>query len=124
MNTLLVGGGRGGLAMINMFCVVPEVNIIGVVEINTDAPGAQKAKSMGIPIYADLVAALNLPDLEVVANVTGREEINNTIMEHKPPQVHLADSFICKLMYQLAQFQESQDAKLRNQVTDFGLYCD
>jgi methyl-accepting chemotaxis protein len=48
-NIVIIGGGRGGLAMLNLFHSVPEVSIVGMVDVSADAPGMVRAKSLGIP---------------------------------------------------------------------------
>jgi methyl-accepting chemotaxis protein len=65
-----------------------------------------------------------LPDLTAAINVTGSEKVNELILANKPPHVHFADSAICSMIYKMAQFQDHQDEKLRDQVANLAMSID
>lgn len=56
---LIIGAGRGGHALLEMFLEDSLVKVIGVADSNPAAPGIQLAKKHGIPTYFDAVEALN-----------------------------------------------------------------
>ncbi|HEX5362771.1 MAG TPA: diguanylate cyclase [Gallionella sp.] len=55
---LIVGAGRGGSALLEMFMEDDLVRVVAMVDTNAEAPGLQLAKKYGIPTYTDPVAAL------------------------------------------------------------------
>jgi len=55
---LIIGAGRGGTALLEMFVEDSLVNVLAIADTNPDAPGIQLAKNHGIPTYADAVEAL------------------------------------------------------------------
>ena len=55
---LIIGAGRGGHALLEMFMEDRLVKVVAMVDTNPDAPGLQLAKNHGIPIYSDAVEAL------------------------------------------------------------------
>lgn len=55
---LIIGAGRGGYALLEMFMEERAVKVVAIVDTNPDAPGIQLAKNYGIPTYADVDKAL------------------------------------------------------------------
>jgi diguanylate cyclase (GGDEF)-like protein/PAS domain S-box-containing protein len=55
---LIIGAGRGGHALLEMFLEDNLVQVIAIADTNPDAAGLQLAKKSGIPTYTDPVAAL------------------------------------------------------------------
>lgn len=55
---LIIGAGRGGSALLEMFTADNLVRVVGIVDTNVDAPGIQMARSLGIPTYNDSSTAL------------------------------------------------------------------
>jgi len=52
-NVAIIGAGRGGTALMEIFANDPLVQIVGVAESNPDAPGLGLAKQLNIPITRD-----------------------------------------------------------------------
>lgn len=55
---LIIGAGRGGNALLEMFLEDTLVQVIAIADINPDAPGIRLAKEKGIPAYADVTEAI------------------------------------------------------------------
>jgi diguanylate cyclase (GGDEF)-like protein/PAS domain S-box-containing protein len=55
---LIIGAGRGGSAMLDMFLDDEHVEVIGIADANVEAPGLALARRHGIAAYTDLPAAL------------------------------------------------------------------
>ncbi|MDQ6954562.1 MAG: GGDEF domain-containing protein [Mariprofundaceae bacterium] len=55
---LILGGGRGGTAMLEMLCDEPLANVIAVVDIDSQATGIIQAKSLGIAVYTNVKEAI------------------------------------------------------------------
>jgi len=70
---LILGAGRGGAALLEMFIEDEYVEILGIVDPSDDAPGLKLARSMGIPVYSNVSEALSYcksyPDC-IVYNLT------------------------------------------------------
>jgi diguanylate cyclase (GGDEF)-like protein/PAS domain S-box-containing protein len=75
---LIIGAGRGGSALLEMFMEDKLVRVIGIVDTNPDAPGLLAAKKLGIPTYNDaadaLQAARDYPDC-IVYNLSHDDSI-------------------------------------------------
>ncbi|MBI5658168.1 MAG: diguanylate cyclase [Nitrosomonadales bacterium] len=70
---LIIGAGRGGSALLEMFLDDDLVEVIAIADLNPDAPGIKLAKQHGVPAYADAGEALrackDFPDC-IVYNLT------------------------------------------------------
>lgn len=75
---LIIGAGRGGTALLEMFLEYSLVNVIGIVDINLDMPGILLAKQHGIATYQDdiqgLAACKDYPDC-IIYNLSHDESI-------------------------------------------------
>jgi hypothetical protein len=71
----ILGGGRGGVGLLELFRNSKVVRLAFLVDANPGAPGIQEARNLGIATYADAVEALQggLPDL--VFDSTGDAEL-------------------------------------------------
>ncbi|OGS99495.1 MAG: hypothetical protein A3F73_04750 [Gallionellales bacterium RIFCSPLOWO2_12_FULL_59_22] len=55
---LIIGAGRGGCALLEMFMEDSLVNVVAIADTNSAAPGILLAEKHGIPTYTDAVQAL------------------------------------------------------------------
>lgn len=75
---LIIGAGRGGSALLEMFMEDTLVKVVAMVDTNPGAPGLQLAKKLGIPTYSNAAEALqackNYPDC-IVYNLSHDDSI-------------------------------------------------
>ncbi len=116
INVLLVGGGRGGAGILELCRKVKDVSVVGVVDPKSEAVAIQLAKKLGIRTFADVKEALKLEAVTVVLNITGNEEVNRLIEEHKGEGVKLVDAFIAQMMYHLVKSQTLMQEELHGKV--------
>jgi diguanylate cyclase (GGDEF)-like protein/PAS domain S-box-containing protein len=55
---LIVGAGRGGTALLEMFVADDLVKVVAIADTDAEAPGIKLAKQHGIPTFTDAVKAL------------------------------------------------------------------
>lgn len=81
---LIIGAGRGGSALLEMFLEDSLVRVIAIVDTNPDAPGLQLARKVGIPTFTDageaLVACKKYPDC-IVYNLSHDDSIADKASE-------------------------------------------
>ena len=81
---LIIGAGRGGTALLEMFLEDSLVKVVAIADMSADAPGIQLAKRHGIPTYADAVEALrackDYPDC-IVYNLSHDDAIADAAFE-------------------------------------------
>lgn len=74
---LILGAGRGGSALLEMFIEEDLVNVAGVMDRDPEAPGMALAKKHGIATYTDLEAALKACAPCIAFNLTNNEMVEN-----------------------------------------------
>ncbi|ATX83088.1 PAS domain S-box-containing protein/diguanylate cyclase (GGDEF) domain-containing protein [Mariprofundus ferrinatatus] len=74
--TLIIGGGHGGTEFLKLLLDVPLYDIIGIADINADAPAFKIAEKFNIPIYHDAEEALNACRPCTAFNFTNNETIS------------------------------------------------
>lgn len=81
---LIIGAGRGGSALLEMFMEDPLVRVVAIADTNPDAPGLQMARGVGIPAYTDAAEALrackSYPDC-IVYNLSHDDSIADKARE-------------------------------------------
>lgn len=116
INILLVGGGRGGVGILEMVNQVPNLEIVGVVDVKTDAVAIKLAQKMGIRTFTDVRDGLKMPSVNVVLNITGNQEVNRLIEENKGTNVKVVDDFIASMLYHLIKSQALMSEELNEKV--------
>lgn len=113
---LLVGGGTGGVGILEMSSKVPEVEVVGVVDVKTDAVAIQLAHKMGIRTFTDIREGLTMPAINVVMNITGNKDVSRLIEENKADDVKVVDDFITSMLYHLIKSQALMSVELNEKV--------
>jgi len=72
---VILGGGRGGAAMLEMMCDESLTEVVALVDHNADARGILQAKAMGISTYDDVETALIASAPCVAFNLTNNEMV-------------------------------------------------
>jgi len=73
---LILGGGRGGSALLEMLLDEPLVDIIGIADRKPDAPGMRMAREHGIATFNDVEAALQACAPCLAFNLTSNEIVD------------------------------------------------
>jgi diguanylate cyclase (GGDEF)-like protein len=78
---LVVGGGRGGTAMLDLFGDDPVIQIVGIFDANPTAPALDIARDRGVPVFTGLPEALAACAPCLVFNLTGDEKVTRETAE-------------------------------------------
>lgn len=101
---LIIGAGRGGTALLEMFMEDKLVEVLAVVDSNPAAHGIKLAQSHGIPTYADageaLQACKEYPDC-IVYNLSHDERITTEAMKVFGPHKRVASGPEVNLFWQM-----------------------
>lgn len=116
MGIVIVGGGRGGAAMLRSLITLPDVKILGIADINDQAPGLVLAREMGVVTFNDFLDMIKLPQVEVVIDVTGADAVRERIEQNLPPHALLVEAKVAKLMWMLAHSKDNMLAELNQQA--------
>ena len=72
---LVIGAGRGGTAMLELFNADPLIKVVGIVDVNPLAPALAIAKKLGILNFTDLAEAVEASRPCLAFNLTGDDSI-------------------------------------------------
>lgn len=100
---VIVGGGRGGRALLEMFMGDPSVSVLGVADIHPWAPGLELARRLNIPVSTDFREVVTDPKVDLIIDVTGNPEVHRTIWRLKPPTAEVMGGLSAKFMWDLVE---------------------
>ena len=98
---VIVGAGKGGRALLEMFSGDPTVTILGVVDVNAWAPGLELARRLNIPVSTDLRRMVEDARADLVIDVTGNPAVQRTIAAAKQPHTEVMGGASAKFMWDL-----------------------
>ena len=106
LDAALVGGGEGCASIIGMVVDATlerfPLRVLGVADIDPDAPGCRLARRLGVPVVTtDYRELLDLPGLDLIIELTGLDEVRDEIERTRPRHVHLIDHFSARLLWDL-----------------------
>src|SRR5437870_10794137 len=111
---VIIGAGKGGRALLEMFLGDPTVTILGVADVNPWAPGLELARRLNIPVATDLRGLIADPRLDLVIDVTGSPEVQRTILELKPAATEVMGGASARFMWDLlAERKRSEELEDR-----------
>lgn len=113
---LIVGAGKGGASFLQMLKEDRAVDIVGVVDINPEAPGIKLAKHLNIPTSIDLKHFLNDKSLDEIIDVTGNEGVFETLLKEKPEEVSLIGGPAAKMIWLLLEERRKYEEELEMQT--------
>jgi len=101
---LIIGAGRGGSALLEMFQEDKLVEVVAIVDPNPEAPGIKMAQSRGIESFTDasdaLQACKDYPDL-IVYNLSHDEKITGEVAKVFGDQKRVASGPEVNLFWQM-----------------------
>ncbi len=85
-----------------------QMRILGVADIDPNATGLQYARELSIPfITTDYRELLDLENLDLILELTGKDKVRDEIEKIRPRHVHLIDHFGARLFFELHQAEEA-----------------
>lgn len=88
-----------------------KAEIVGVADINPQAIGLVEAKQRGIFTTHDYRELLDLPNLDLIIELTGKETLLRELAELKPESVGIIDYTASLLFHDIASFGEELEKK-------------
>ena len=105
LNIVIVGGGRGGKALLERLHSSPNTKIIGLVDVRKSAPGISIAKRLGIPTSTDYHKFLNLPNIHFIIDVTGSKDFHRELEKNLPHGTELISGATARFMWEQIEHQ-------------------
>ena len=99
----IIGGGKGGKALMEMFAQDPLARIVGLAERKPRTSVTTLAKQCGVPVTQDYRDLLKLKDVDLVIDVTGNAEVGQALQKVRRPNLAIIGGASAKFMWQLIE---------------------
>jgi transcriptional regulator with PAS, ATPase and Fis domain len=109
---VIVGAGKGGRALLEMFVGDPTVAIVGIADVNPWAPGLDLARRLNVAVATDFRELVRAAEVDLVIDVTGDPEVRRAIQALRPaPEVMGGASakFMWDLLAERKRSEELED---------------
>jgi transcriptional regulator with PAS, ATPase and Fis domain len=111
---VLVGAGKGGRGLLEMFAGDPTVAIGGVADLNPWAPGIELARRLNVPVATDFRELLSDPAVDLIIDVTGNADVHQEILRLKPATAEVMGGVGARFMWDLlAERKRSEELEDR-----------
>jgi two-component system sensor histidine kinase DegS len=115
----IIGAGKGGTALMEIFANDPLVDIVAVAEIDTTAPGLSLAKRLKIPVTRDYRMLLNLERVDLVIDVSGSAEVWQSLQEFHRMGVTILGGASAKFMWELIEARIRATAEIEKTLNKY-----
>ncbi|HEU4683390.1 MAG TPA: histidine kinase [Nitrospira sp.] len=115
----IIGAGRGGTALMEIFATDPLVDILAIAEINPNAPGLSLAKRLKIPITRDYRLLLNLEDVDLIIDVSGSPEVWQFLQDFHRMGVTIIGGASAKFMWELIEARIRATAEIEKTLNKY-----
>jgi PAS domain S-box-containing protein len=105
----IVGGGKAAHEVLQLIIGEPRhqrrIEMLGVADSDTEAPGIVLAQSLKIPTFQDYAVLLaEKPDL--ILELTGNPQVREQIIQKKDPHTQIIDHIKARLFWDLLRYEE------------------
>lgn len=97
---LVIGAGRGGVAMLDLFLIEPLITMVGIIDENPQAPGLAMAEEHGIPCFTNLAEAIEASRPCLAFNLTGDDSVT-TYAEAQLGNANVIGGFQARFLWNL-----------------------
>ena len=97
----IIGGGKGGSALLRALKDIPQVTIVGLCDIDPEAPAISIAREMGIETYTDSGQLILEQPIDWLINVTHKSTTQRHILSRELKDITVIDGHIAELIWHL-----------------------
>ncbi|MDD5084844.1 MAG: ATP-binding protein [Candidatus Omnitrophica bacterium] len=118
IKALVIGGGKAGVLFLGLFRNNPSVEILAVIDIDSNAPAIKLAQELNIPTGNDYKKFLKNKelsgDLNVIINLTGNKGVQKELLKFRPLDVGVMGSYITNLLWNvISGHAQTEDRLIR-----------
>ncbi|MCP9453256.1 MAG: histidine kinase [Nitrospira sp.] len=118
-NVAIIGAGRGGTALMEIFADDPLVQIVGVAEIDPHAPGVSLAEQLGIPVTPDYRQLLDMERVDLIIDVSGNAEVWQALQDFHRMGVTVIGGASAKFMWELIEARIRATAEIEKTLAKY-----
>lgn len=115
----IIGAGRGGTALMEIFTQDPLVRIVAIAEINPNAPGIKLAKRLHIPIMRDYRELLEMERVDLVIDVSGNPDVGRVLLDFHRMGVTIIGGASAKFMWELIEARIRATAEIERTLNRY-----
>lgn len=115
----IIGAGRGGTALMEIFANDPLVDIVAVAEIDESAPGLSLAKRLKIPVTRDYRLLLNLERVDLIIDVSGSLDVWQSLQDFHRTGVTILGGASAKFMWELIEARIRATAEIEKTLNKY-----
>lgn len=112
----VVGAGRGGTAVLQLFASAPAVRVVVVADPDPEAPGLPLARAREIPVISSHREIFAYAP-QIVIEVTGRPEVREELWRTKPADVEVVGAQSARLFWELVMLRAREAQQLEKADT-------
>jgi PAS domain S-box-containing protein len=120
MKTVIVGGGKRCLAFLEFLGARQlrelDIEVVCVVDTRADAPGLVFAGQQGIHSLTDYRAALSLPNVELILELTGDKQVLTDLYNETHQGVRIIDHDSARVFWDLIRLEHSLREELQHRA--------
>lgn len=116
-NVLLIGAGKRGATLLQMFLANKMVHIAAVIDKNHNAEGIVLAKQHGIPVSDDWESHI-MEDIDIIVEMSGNRALLNQIMKKKPDRINVIPGSMAHILSNLVSDKQELIQTLKDKT-----YC-
>jgi diguanylate cyclase (GGDEF)-like protein len=114
---LIIGAGKGGQAVLSRLLRFDWVDIVGVTDIDPNAPGIQQAKEAGLPVFIeDPFAILKGMQVDLVFELTGDPVLRTQLLNLQNRTFDIATGQVTHLLWDVIRELEEQEKRVRQRL--------
>jgi two-component system NtrC family sensor kinase len=112
LKVLIVGAGKGGTALIDLFARAAGVEVVGVADKNPRAPGLRLARRLNIPTAGTVGELVAEDGAHLIMDVTGDATMPSQIEAAHALNVEMMSGKAARLLWTLVQEEQELRAQL------------
>jgi len=116
VNVAIIGGGQGGIALLDILKDDKSIKVIGVADKLDKAPILPLAKDLGVPIYKDYKELLKENNADLVVNVTGDNKISAKIQNIISDKAEVISGLSAKFVWDLIEQRKKVRKVIENRL--------
>lgn len=115
----IIGAGRGGTALLEIFASDPLVEIVGIAEVNPKAPGLTLARRLKVSVICDYRKLLALEQVDLIIDVTGDSAVGMVLQDFHRMGVAVIGGASAKFMWQLIEARIRATAEIEKTLNKY-----
>lgn len=115
----IIGAGRGGTALMEIFATDPLVRVVGIAEVNPRAAGVALARRLNIPITRDYRELLAMERVDLIIDVSGSAEVGRALQDFHRMGVAVIGGASAKFMWQLIEARIRATAEIEKTLNKY-----